>query len=205
MQEDEPIEKNEHSERERIEHKMSLELIIGPMFSGKTSYIVSIVSRYQALGIPVLVINHGLDTRYSEQSVTTHDGRTVPSIRVTDLADIDSALIENYNVLIVDEAQFFKYLVPFVEDMVDTKHKHVVLVGLDGDINRRPFGELLDCIPLADSIKRLTAFCHSCADGTPGLFSYRKPDAPHGQIVIGGAESYETLCRKCYLLKLTNN
>jgi thymidine kinase len=181
---------------------MSLELIIGPMFSGKTSRIVSIVSRYQALGIPVLVINHGLDTRYSQQSVSTHDGRKIPSISVFDLSDIDPALLEKYKVLIVDEAQFFKYLVPFVEDMVDTKHKDVVLVGLDGDINRRPFGELLNCIPLADRVEKLDALCHSCADGTPGLFSYRKTGSAN-QIQIGGAESYETLCRKCYLRKLT--
>ncbi len=174
---------------------MSLDVVIGPMFSGKSSYVLSVISRYSALGVPVLVITHESDVRYGQGLVATHDGRNAPCVHTKDLDTVD---IGPYKVVIVDEAQFFKHLIPFVEWAVDTHRKHVYLVGLDGDSNRRKFGEILDCIPLADRVHRLTAFCRRCSDGTPGLFSYR-----HGyhdqQVLVGGSNQYETLCRNCYL------
>ncbi len=174
---------------------MSLDVVIGPMFSGKSSYVLSLVSRYSTLGVPVLVITHVSDNRYGEGIVATHDGRSAPCVHAKDLDDVDIAA---YKVIIVDEAQFFKYLVPFVEWAVDTHRKHVYLVGLDGDSNRRRFGEILDCIPLADRVHRLTAFCRRCGDGTPGLFSYRREYSDQ-QVIVGGSNQYEALCRNCYL------
>jgi thymidine kinase len=176
---------------------MSLDVVIGPMFSGKSSYVLSVISRYSALGVPVLVITHESDTRYGQGFVATHDGRNAPCIHTRDLDSVDIAA---YKVIIVDEAQFFKHLVPFVEWAVDTHHKHVYLVGLDGDSNRRKFGEILDCIPLADRVLRLTSFCRRCADGTPGLFSYRREYSDQ-QVIVGGSNQYETLCRDCYLFR----
>jgi thymidine kinase len=179
---------------------MSLDVVIGPMFSGKSSYVLSVVSRYSTLGVPVLVITHESDHRYGEGIVATHDGRSAPCIHAKDLDDVDIAA---YKVIIVDEAQFFRNLVPFVEWAVDTHRKHVFLVGLDGDSNRRKFGEILDCIPLADRVLRLTAFCRRCADGTPGLFSYRR-EYSNQQVIVGGSNRYEALCRNCYLHYITS-
>lgn len=179
---------------------MSLDIVIGPMFSGKSSYITSVVSRYAVLGVPVLVITHESDNRYGQNAVITHDGRSAPCIHATDLDKVD---IMPYKVVIVDEAQFFSHLVPFVEWAVDTHRKHVFLVGLDGDSNRRKFGEILDCIPLADRVLRLTAFCRRCGDGTPGLFSYRSGYHDQ-QVLVGGSNRYETLCRNCYLHHMTS-
>jgi len=179
---------------------MSLDVVIGPMFSGKSSYVLSVVSRYSTLGVPVLVITHESDHRYGQGIVATHDGRSAPCIHAKDLDDVDIAA---YKVIIVDEAQFFRNLVPFVEWAVDTHHKHVFLVGLDGDSNRRKFGEILDCIPLADRVLRLTAFCRRCGDGTPGLFSYRR-EYSNQQVIVGGSNRYEALCRNCYLHYITS-
>lgn len=179
---------------------MSLDVVIGPMFSGKSSYVLSVISRYNTLGIPVLVITHESDQRYGQGIVSTHDGRTAPCVHAKDLEDVN---IAPYKVVIVDEAQFFRNLVPFVEWAVDTHGKHVYLVGLDGDSNRRKFGEVLDCIPLADRVYRLTALCRRCADGTPGLFSYRREYSDQ-QVVVGGSNCYEALCRNCYLQMITS-
>ena len=177
---------------------MSLDVVIGPMFSGKSTYVLSVVSRYSVLGVPVLVITHESDQRYSSNQVVTHDGRSAPCVHARDLDKVD---LGPYKVIIVDEAQFFTHLVPFVEWAVDTHGKHVFLVGLDGDSERRKFGEILDCIPLADRVLRLTAFCRQCADGTPGLFSYRREYSDQ-QVIVGGSNRYETLCRRCYLEKI---
>ena len=139
---------------------MSLDILLGPMFAGKSSRILSIVSRYAALDMPVLVIKHADDMRYSQNEIATHNNQRAPCVAVRDLDDVRLEDILRFKVLIVDEAQFFQRLVPFVEWVVDTHKKHLYLVGLDGDSNRRPFqSDLLQCIPLADSVEKLTALC----------------------------------------------
>lgn len=180
---------------------MSLTIVMGPMFAGKSSRILSLISRYASLDTPVLVIKHAEDTRYSRNEIATHDGQRAPCIAVRDLDDIHPDDLQRFKVIIVDEAQFFKRLVPFVEWVVDTNGKHLYLVGLDGDSNRRPFGELLDCIPLADHVERLTAFCRRCANGTPAPFTHRR-NGPHDQqVIVGGQDRYMALCRECYHLE----
>ena len=169
------------------------------MFAGKSTRILDIVSRYAAIQMPVLVVTHTLDTRYSEQDLVTHDNRTGKCMRVQDLHDIPKNLLKQYPVILVEEAQFFPALVGFCEYVVDTLGKQVYLVGLDGDSNRRPFGEILKCIPLADTVEKLTAFCQRCANGTPGLFTYRhRGTSDSEQVIVGGSETYKTLCRDCY-------
>lgn len=182
---------------------MSLDIIVGPMFAGKTSRILSIVSRYSSLGTPVLVVKHASDARYGDDdALNTHDHRQIPCIRVSSLNELSDQQLGEFQVILIDEAQFFTGLVPFVERVVDRLEKNLYLIGLDGDSNRRPFGELLTCLPLADRIERLTALCRRCADGTPGLFSYRRGGAGDQQVLVGGEGLYESLCRKCYLRQM---
>lgn len=177
---------------------MSLDIIIGPMFAGKSSRIADIVSRYETLGKRILLVKPWCDNRYGNDHIT-HNQRKTPCISVRTFDELPNTMLEDYDIIIVDEAQFFKHLIPFCENVVDTLHKKLYLVGLDGDSNRRAFGELLLCIPLADRVEKLHAFCMKCADGTPALFSHKKPHAPSDLITIGGADLYEPLCRKCYL------
>jgi thymidine kinase len=181
---------------------MSLDIILGPMFAGKSSHILSLVSRHAAIGTPVLVIKHLSDTRYvySEDNIVTHDQRRATCASVQYLGQVVLRdRIKDHQVIIVDEAQFFPELVEFVKYVVEDLGKNLYLVGLDGDIHRSPFGEMLECIPLADRIVKLTSFCHSCADGTPGLFSYRSNGEQDQRVIIGGRDMYESLCRACYL------
>ena len=183
---------------------MSLDILVGPMFAGKSSRILSIASRYQAINMSILVIKHDNDKRYehSESNVVTHDKRMTPCISVSDLnQESFRTIARNYQVLIVDEAQFFSELQMFVKWAVDSEKKNVYLMGLDGDSNRQVFGEILACIPMADRVEKLTGYCYSCLDGTPGLFTHRRSDATSEQVLVGGHEIYETLCRTCYLQK----
>ena len=179
---------------------MSLHIIVGPMFAGKSSRILDISSRYNAIQTPVLIIKPYSDVRYSQDDeIVTHNNRRTRCIRLRDLEDIPRDLLQSHPVIIVEEAQFFRHLVPFCEHMVDTLGKHLYLLGLDGDSNRRPFGEILQCIPLADTVERITAFCHRCANGTPGIFTRRRSGPHDQQVIVGGPEMYEALCRECYL------
>lgn len=179
---------------------MSLDIILGPMFAGKSSRILSIESRYAAVGLRVLILKHTSDNRYGQQDdVITHDRRRVPCRRILSLNEVENETLERFDVVIVDEAHFFPGLVNFVHRVVEGFSKSLFLVGLDGDSNRLPFGELLQCIPLADRVERITGFCHRCANGTPGLFSYRRSGPHDQQVIVGGPERYETLCRRCFL------
>ena len=177
---------------------MSLEIVLGPMFSGKSSRILSTVSRYSALKLPILVIKHSRDTRYSDIEVSTHDNRKTPCLSLERLSDISESELQKYQLIIVEEAQFFHGLIDFVKHVVDVLRKNVVLVGLDGDSRRMPFGEILQCIPLADKVEKLTSLCARCANGTEAIFSRRLTQSEE-QVLVGAADQYQAVCRRCYL------
>jgi thymidine kinase len=100
--------------------------------------------------------------------------------------------------IVIEEAQFFKDLYPFVQNAVDICGKDVLVVGLDGDSERRPFGRIAEIIPLCDKITKLTAMCKRCGNGSPAIFTHRK-DADTSIIKVGEADTYEALCRKHYI------
>jgi thymidine kinase len=181
---------------------MSLEIVLGPMFSGKSSRILSVVSRYSALNLPILVIKHAADTRYAVNEISTHDQRKVPCLSVDSFDKVDRSILNSYKLIIVEEAQFFTGLVEFVKLVVDTMCRDVILVGLDGDSKRRPFGEILQCIPMADKVEKLTALCARCANGKEAIFS-RRLTSSEEQMLVGSSDLYQAVCRDCYLE--TNN
>jgi thymidine kinase len=185
---------------------MSLELLLGPMFAGKSSALLTIVRRHRALGWSVMVITHSMDTRYgADPQIVSHDRQQTPAIATATLEPLMNR--EDYRaarLIVVEEAQFFADLVPFVLGAVDRDGKNVVVVGLDGDSERRPFGRVLDLIPHADRISKLTSFCRLCADGTPAIFTHAfKEDArgaaAAGVACVGAADKYMPMCRKHYL------
>jgi thymidine kinase len=179
------------------------------MFAGKTSEIQSVVRRYTCLGRQVLVLTADIDNRYQQEvtAIVNHDQAAVPA-RGISVDRLMSVLEWNEftvaSAIVVDEAQFFigGCLVPFVREAVETHGKHVVVVGLDGDANRVPFGDILQLIPLADSVEKKTALCRACGDGTPAIFTRaRDPEAHTQQVEVGGAERYEPVCRRHYHVK----
>ena len=176
-----------------------LELILGPMFSGKTSTLKKIYDQCVYCDIPVMVINYSADKRYSSEDVmSTHDKIMIPCIMANTIAEI----IDNYGeklsnteVILINEGQFFsdiQYVISLVEDM----HKRVYICGLDGDFQKNKIGSLFELIPYCDNICKLKSLCSECRDGTPGLFSYRITNEVD-QVVIG-VDNYKPLCRECY-------
>lgn len=186
---------------------MSLRIVIGPMFAGKTSEIQSVVRRYSCLKKSVLVITTDIDTRYKPDArikdgyttVVNHDRVSIAAraVAVDGLMDILTwPEYKEATAIVVDEAQFFvKCLIPFVRTCVDRDSKHVVVVGLDSDANQQPFGDVLALIAHADSVEKKTALCRECGDGTPAIFT-KAICEKQTQVSIGGAEKYEPVCRK---------
>ena len=180
-----------------------LEIIIGPMYAGKTTRLIEIYKRHKLCDIPIVVINHSSDKRYGPTDLHNHENVTIPCIQCSDnlseLNDTHKEQIEKAKIILVNEAQFFKDLYVWVKTLVEkpTNSPDVYLFGLDADSERKEFGQVLSLIPLCDSVTKLSAICVDCKDGTPAIFSYRT--APDGaQKLIGGMESYKALCRKCY-------
>jgi thymidine kinase len=175
-----------------------LEIIIGPMFSGKSTKIISIVNRYTIINKKILVINHELDkVRNPCLSIKTHDNIMIPAVFSNDLYSIiETDTYKESDVIIIEEAQFFDNLYDFVVKEVDNTSKKFILIGLSGGYKRQKIGELLDLIPMAEKITKLDAYCTYCNDETPGVFTHR---IASGDNLIGGKGDYVTLCRSHYL------
>jgi thymidine kinase len=178
-----------------------LELIIGPMFSGKTSRLVEIYKQCKFCNIPVSVINHVIDNRYDDDLLSTHDKIKIPCLKVQKLSQIwnfndhKELHTQNSDVILINEGQFFEDLFEVVNDMVNCGKK-VYICGLDGDFERKKFGTILDLIPLCDKVTKLTSLCSLCKDGTPGIFSMRLTQEKEQTVV--GSENYIPVCRYCY-------
>jgi thymidine kinase len=180
---------------------MSLELILGPMFAGKSSAACQIIRRNNVINRPTFCITSALDTRYSQEArITSHNKESYPATAASSLLPLlETNDFTASECVIIEEAQFFSDLKEFVLKAVDTHKKDVICVGLDGDSERRPFGQLLDLVPYADKFSKLTALCTRCGDGTNAIFTFRKPGNSGDQVAVGGEDKYQPLCRKHYL------
>jgi thymidine kinase len=172
-----------------------LELILGPMFSGKTSRLVDIYKQCKFCNISVKVINHIIDNRYDDELLSTHDKVKIPCIKTNNLSDVWNEEVKNSDVILINEGQFFPDLYEVVVDMLSSKKK-IYICGLDGDFERKKFGTILDLIPLCDKVTKLTSLCSQCKDGTHGIFSMRLTSEKEQTIV--GSDNYIPVCRKCY-------
>lgn len=189
-----------------------LRLVLGCMFSGKSSQVIRLARRYRAIGKRVLFVDHISDTRYAEdvsdpKHIISHDGIRENSVFVSELMEI--SLRDDYvqaDVVIIEEAQFFPDLLKFVVKEMEVKdgkekdgnkEKDFIVSGLSGDYLKRPIGDVLYLIPHAEKIDILTGLCNKCSDGTPGCFTQRKAmTTSKEQVIVGGIELYECVCRK---------
>ena len=175
---------------------MSLQLYIGPMFAGKSSAALELINTFENNNSKVLCITSNLDNRYTnEPAIVSHKGESHPAIAVNTLLPLlDSDEYINADSIVIDEAHFFPDLKEFVLTAVDKHEKYVACVGLDGDSNREPFGQILDLIPHCDYVTKLKATCSVCKSND-AIFTYRIKTDIAEQIHVGGVKDYNALCR----------
>jgi thymidine kinase len=174
---------------------MGLSIIMGNMFSGKTSELIRRLKRLKVIGKRILVVNSAKDTRSPDEVLKTHDNVKFNCYKVFDLFDLlDADEYDRADIIAIDEAQFFPSLKKFVEHCL-MDDKSVILAGLDADSFQRKWGELLDCIPLACEVTKLSALCMCCNDGTLGPFTKRTVEDKTLEL-IGGSDMYIAVCRK---------
>jgi len=182
---------------------MSITLIFGSMYSGKTTELIRRVTRYQSIGKRVLVVNNALDDRYAgDNSIITHDEYSYNCVKCKSLSEIDDImrLEADVDVVAIDEGQFFPDLKKYVVKFCEKYAKHVVVAGLTGDFQRNKFGCMIDLLNYANNIVHLKAFCTICSDGTLAIFT-KKICTGVDQIEVGSTKKYVALCRRCYLNK----
>lgn len=166
------------------------------MFSGKTQYVIRYARRFKAIGKKVVFVNHILDDRYALEHVVSHDGMKEKCISVSSLFEVvNNEEYKTADIVILEESQFFTDLYDFVEHGLRTTDKEFIVSGLSGDFNRKPIGQILSIIPLAEHVDKLNGLCCICADGTIGAFTKRITDEKD-QISVGSTDKYQCVCRQ---------
>ncbi|KAH0983977.1 hypothetical protein GBA52_011154 [Prunus armeniaca] len=175
-------------------------VIMGPMFAGKTTALLRRIKSEGNNGRNVAMIKSSKDTRYAIDSVVTHDGAKFPCWALPDLSsfrqNFGGEAYEKLDVIGIDEAQFFEDLYDFCCMAADHDGKTIIVAGLDGDYLRRSFGSVLEIIPLADTVTKLTARCELC--GKRAFFTLRKTEETRTEL-IAGADVYMPVCRQHYV------
>lgn len=185
-----------------MEKQGSINVIIGCMFSGKTSYLIKIARRYSNVKKNVLLINYSDDNRYGDDNkVYTHD---LIGLECVFAKDLNKDILENpiflkkyqeSEVICINEGQFYTGLVTFCKKSANIDKKEIHVSGLDGDYLQRPFGEILNLIPIAENIQKLNALCKVCNNGNLAFFTKRISKSKD-QFLIGGKEDYIPVCRR---------
>lgn len=160
------------------------------MFSGKTTELLKIAKRLSSINLKVLLINYHEDTRYSSTEMKTHDNDGIPCKFINNL--LETEYLE-YDIICINEAQFFTNLVEFCKDVLKN-NKTIYVSGLDGDYKQEKFGEILDLIPFCDFVLKLKAFCKICQNGTLAPFTKRIIESNEQKLI--GTNEYIPVCRK---------
>lgn len=172
-----------------------VEVICGPMFSGKSEELIRRVTRFQIARIPVQVFKPKLDDRYAERQVVSHSHLKVEAQPVDGSLELLRAVHDSTQVIGIDEGQFFDDGLIDIVDNLAAKGKQVIIAGLDTDYLRRPFDPIPTLCDRAEYVTKMLAVCHRC--GGPGMYTQRIVQSDD-LVVLGATDAYEARCRMCY-------
>jgi thymidine kinase len=178
-------------------YKARIEVILGCMFSGKSTELLRRTNRYRAIQKKIFLVSHTLDTR-TGSSIQTHEHVKEMAYKTDKLlSTVSLPEFDECDVVGVDEAQFFTDLIDFVK-VCERLNKVIIVAGLDGDYKRQPIGQILDVIPMCDTVVKLTALDMVDKDGSKAIFSMKLVD-DDCQIEIGASDLYVAVSRKNYI------
>jgi thymidine kinase len=178
-----------------------IELICGSMFSGKTEELIRRVRRAKIARQMVQVFKPAMDTRYTMEAVTSHNGLGVDAVPVQSAAEIEKQIRLETTVVAIDEVQFFGWEVTDLCQKLADRGVRVIAAGLDMDFRGEPFGPMPVLMAQAESVEKLQAICVVCgnpASRTQRLINGQPAAYDDPVILVGGSESYEARCRKCH-------
>lgn len=171
-----------------------IEVICGPMFSGKTEELIRRMRRAEIAGQKVEIFKPASDVRYDDTDVVSHDKNSIPSTPI-DHSSLLLLLADDVQVVGVDEAQFFDDGIVEVVNQLANRGKRVVVAGLDLDYKGVPFGPMPNLLATAEYVSKLHAICRRT--GGPAHYSFRKA-ASEDQFLLGEKDEYEPVSRVIY-------
>ncbi|AFV76435.1 thymidine kinase [Thermus oshimai] len=178
-----------------------IEVIVGPMFSGKSEELIRRVKRALIARQKVLVFKPRLDDRYHLEAVVSHDGERIEAIPVGSAEEMEAHLSPLPEVVAVDEVQFLDRGLVGLAEALAGRGVRVILAGLDLDFRGEPFGIMPELLARAEFVEKLTAICPRC--GAPATRTQRLVDGKPARysdpvILVGAKEHYEPRCRGCH-------
>jgi thymidine kinase len=172
-----------------------IEVVCGPMFSGKSEELIRRLRRAEIARQRVQIFKPTIDQRYSESHIVSHSQLSIRSECVSSAAEIEQRLDLRTEVIGIDEAQFLGMeLVPLVVRLADMS-KRIIIAGLDTDYLGRPFHPMPELLAIADEITKDLAICMRC--GNPAKHTQRLVESEE-LVVVGAAGMYEARCRRCF-------
>ncbi|HTV07044.1 MAG TPA: thymidine kinase [Acidobacteriaceae bacterium] len=175
-----------------------IEVITGPMFSGKSEELIRRLKRAQIARRRVMSFKPEMDARYHRTAIASHSAQTLDARTVANVEGLRTELyrvLDEVEVIGVDEAQFFEpSLVGLALELIDTG-KRVILAGLDTTFAGEPFAPVPELMAVADEVVKLSAVCMRC--GAPAVHTQRL-SASQVLVVVGAAGLYEARCRACF-------
>ncbi len=172
-----------------------IEVIVGPMFSGKSEELIRRLRRAEIARQRVQIFKPLIDTRYANNGIVSHSGLDIPADNVRTAAEVMQKVEPRTEVVGIDEAQFLGEEVLDVCTKLADMGKRVIVAGLDTDFMGRPFEPIPRLLALAEEITKLLAICVRC--GNPAVHTQRLV-ASEELIVVGATGMYEARCRRCF-------
>jgi thymidine kinase len=172
-----------------------IEVIVGPMFSGKSEELIRRLRRAEFARQRVQIFKPAIDARYSVNEIVSHSGLGIPSDNVSKASEVLEKLSPRTEVVGIDEAQFLGEEIVDVCSKLANMGKRVIVAGLDTDYRGRPFEPMPRLLAVAEEITKLLAICVRC--GNPAVHTQRLVESDE-LIVVGAGGAYEARCRRCF-------
>ncbi len=170
-----------------------IEVVCGPMFSGKTEELIRRVKRAQIARQKVQIFKPSIDDRYHATDVVSHSSQAIEATPVKDALDILQKVFDSTRIVAIDEVQFFDATITKVVQKLARRGIRVICAGLDQDSRGEPFGPMPQLLCIADDVMKIQAICTVC--GAPATKSFRKPTKNKDQVLVGESDMYEARCR----------
>lgn len=178
-----------------------IEVVCGPMYSGKSEELIRRIRRAEIAKQKVQVFKPTIDDRYDKQDIVSHRGDKIQGIPISRSEDILNYLDEDTEVIGIDEVQFFDDGIIKVVNQLADDNKRVIVAGLDTDFRGEPFNVMPQLMAIAEFVDKITAICMKCgnpATKTQRLIDGEPADYNDPIVLIGAKESYEARCRNCH-------
>ena len=174
-------------------HAGSIEVVCGPMFSGKTEELIRRVKRAQIAKQKVQIFKPQIDNRYHASDIVSHSAQATPAIPVKDSLEILRRVLDSTRIVAIDEVQFFDPMIVKVVSKLACRGCRVICAGLDQDYMGQPFGPMPHLLAIADQVDKVHAICTVC--GHPATKTFRKQSEVTEQVLVGESDVYEARCR----------